>query len=888
MSNPRPLRRLFRLAPTRRTVQREVDDEMRFHLQARIDDLVRLGHDRADAERLAAREFGDLGAARAELVSIDRRRLGRAAVREWLSSLGQDVRFALRGLRARPGFSATILLTLALGIGANAAIFSVVDAVLLRQLPFANPDRLVHLWEYSSHTVDGRSEASYPDYLTWRERNRVFSDIGGYQFARFLVGSDDPIAVNGTKVTWNFFNVLGVRPMIGRNFVPGEDAVGAPTVIMITSGLWERQFGRDPAIAGRRVLVDGAPATIVGVLPPDFHFRDALSDVWRPIDRGTDAREQRGNHWLNVVGRLRNGVTVDQARRDMSSIMRELAREFPRTNATRAAEVVPLRDELVGSVRPLVLLLYGAVAVMLLVACVNVANLLLMRVTDRSREIAVRAALGAGRGRLTRQLMTESVMLGVLGGAAGLLVARLGLSELLRGMPPARLSTIPGLASASVDGRVIGYGMLLSILAALAFGALPALRVTRADASGALGQGGRGASKGGGALRDWLVAAEIALTVTLVCGAALFARSLIKLMAIEPGFRTDHLITARVLLPDAHYAEPQRIVQFYDRLSENLHETSTVEAVGLATKLPLDVGNTLSFAIVGRPDPLPGQAPNASYRIVNPEYFSALGIPVLTGRRFTSGDDASRPPVVLINHALATREFPGEDPIGHSLAGGFSERPARIIGVVGDVPIGTLEERIPPTLYFPLAWSPEASMHVAVRVHGDPAAMIPLLGDAVRAVDPEATINQPASMDDLLEQSPSVFMRRFPLRLISIFAATTLLLALIGVHGVISYSVAQRTREMGIRMALGAPSRNLMSLVVRQGVWIASAGVAAGIVAALLLGRFVSGLLYGVGAHDPATLAVAALAIGVAAVAATILPARRATRVDPVVALRAE
>jgi putative ABC transport system permease protein len=887
MSNARPPRRLFHLASTRRTVQREVDDEMRFHLQARIDDLIRSGYGRVEAERIAGREFGDIGAARAELVSIDRRRLGRIAVREWLSSLGQDVRFALRGLRARPGFSLTILLTLALGIGANAAIFSVVDVVLLRQLPFANPDRLVHLWEYSSHTVDGRSEASYPDYLTWRERNRVFSDIGGYQNARFLVGSNEPIAVNGTKVTWNFFNVLGVRPIVGRTFLPGEDDVGAAAVIMISSGLWERQFGRDPAIAGRRVMVDGAPATIIGVLPPEFHFRDASSDVWRPVDRNAAVREQRGNHWLNIVGRLRGGVTVEQARHDMSSIMRELAREFPSTNAARDAEVVPLRDELVGSVRPLMLLLYGAVAVMLLVACVNVANLLLMRGTDRSREIAVRAALGAGRARLVRQFMTESMLLGVLGGAAGLVVARLGLSELLRGMPPARLSTIPGLAAARVDGGVILYGMLLSVAAALAFGVLPALRATRADASGALRQGGRGASRAGGVLRDWLVGAEIALTVTLVCGAALFARSLIKLMSIEPGFRTDHLITARVLVPDAAYTAPQRIVQFYQRLERNLHATSTVQAIGLSTKLPLDVGNTLSFAIVGRPEPLPGQAPNASYRMVNPEYFSALGIPVVEGRTFTAGDDGSGPPVVVINRALAARDFRGQDPVGHSLTG-FSDTPSRIVGVVGDVPIGSLEERIPPTLYFPFAWAPQASMHIAVRVHGEPNAMIPMLREAVREADPQATINRPSSMDELLEQSPSVFMRRFPLTLISVFAATTLVLALIGVYGVINYSVAQRTREMGIRMALGAPSRTVVSLIVRQGLWIAGAGVVAGVAAAVLLGRFISGLLYGVGAHDPATLAAAALVIGIAAVAATLLPARRATRVDPVVALRAD
>src|SRR6185503_2481271 len=405
-------RKLFHIDSTRHSVRTEIDDEMRFHLDARTDELVRAGYSAADARRLALDEYGDVTAARAELAEIDRRRVGRVAIREWLASWTQDVRFAFRGLRARPAFSATVILTIALGIGVNVAIFSVVDSVLLKPLPFAEPDRLVHLWETYHSAVDNRSEASYPDYLDWRARNKTFIDMAGYQGGGFLLGGAHPATIGGAKATANFFDVLGVHAALGRNFIAGEDAVGAPKVAMLSYGFWQTRFAGSTNVVGQSIVLDGTPRTIVGVLPRNFVFaRQSAANVWIPIDRGQSAREQRGNHWLNVVARLEPGATVALADADMNDIMRDLARENPRSNAERTAQVRPWRDELVGSVRPILLLLYGAVLVVLLLACVNVAHLLLIRGADRQREMAVRVALGAGKTRLVRQLLTESIVL---------------------------------------------------------------------------------------------------------------------------------------------------------------------------------------------------------------------------------------------------------------------------------------------------------------------------------------------------------------------------------------------------------------------------------------------------------------------------------------------
>jgi ABC-type antimicrobial peptide transport system, permease component len=433
MSSDQP-KRFFRISNAR-SVESEVDDEMRFHIQTRIDELMLTGLSHVDAESVAMREFGNLGDARKQLATIDRRRARRGAWREWIASAAQDARFSLRALRARPTFTIATLLTLALGIGGNAAIYSVVYSVLLKPLPFKQPDRLVHLWEVFESKVDSRSEASYPDYLDWRARNHVFSDLAGYHGAGFLLGTDRALVVPGAKSTWNFFDVLGVRPMLGRSFVRGEDDIGAPRVALLSYGIWQTQFAGDSRIVGRPIMLDGAPATIVGVLPRDFQFaRQGSAQIWTPIDRG-QMRQQRGSHWLNIVARLRDGVTFASASDNMSGIMRDLAREYPASNGGRDAQTVPLRDELVGSVRPLLLVLYGAVAVVLLVACANVANLLLMRGADRQREFAVRVALGAGRGRLVRQLLTESLLLSVCGAALGLILAEVGVRSLIATIP---------------------------------------------------------------------------------------------------------------------------------------------------------------------------------------------------------------------------------------------------------------------------------------------------------------------------------------------------------------------------------------------------------------------------------------------------------------------
>ncbi len=880
-------RKLFRVAPTTKHLQHEIDDEMRFHLQARADDLIRQGYSASDAERISLHEFGDVSAARAELASIDRRRMSKVALREWLSSWLQDLRFATRGLRARPGFSATILLTLALGIGANAAIFSVVDAVLLRPLPFTAPDRLVHLWETFESNVGNRSEASYPDYLDWRARNKVFADLGGYHGGSFLVGGPQPMTVGGARATANFFDALGVHALVGRTFAPGEDAVGAPRVVLLSYGFWQRQFSADPRAIGSSITINGGPATVVGVLPANFRFaRQGGAEIWVPIDRPQRTREQRGNHWLNVVGRLKPGATIESASADLSAIMRELAREYPQSNSGRDGKVVSLRDELAGSVRPVLVLLYGAVVVVLLIACVNVANLLLIRLADRQREIAVRVALGAGKARLMRQLLTESLLLAVVGGLLGLVLAWAGVHWLLSLLPEHHLRGLPSLTVAGIDPRIVAYAFVVSLVAGIGFGLVPALRLSGSSVHDTLKSSARGTIAGVSRLRDTLVVGEIALTVILLSGAVLFGRSLLRLMAIDTGFRPEHVVTTSVVFPASRYSTPASQAAVFDRLLDRLHESPTTAVAGITSKLPLDFGNSLGFTIAGQPVPDPSRVPTASYRQVSPDYFRAMGIPVVRGRAFGAGDGPTSPLTAVINRALAAAYFAGVDPVGQRLVLGADT--ALVVGMVGDVPIGNIDEKIPPTLYLSFARYPQSSMALAIRTTAGPDQVARPLRQVLASVDPGAALTPIVAMDELIGDSPSVFMRRFPLYLVGAFAITALLLAIVGIYGVASYAVAQRTREMGIRMALGARPRSLVGLVMRHSGWMAVAGVTLGVVATLMLGGFAEKLLYGVQPSDPLTYVVVATALLVVALAATISPARRATRVDPAVALRAE
>ena len=880
------VRRLLHLGSTRSSIGRDVDDEIRFHIETRVDALMAQGHSRSDADRLARDEYGDMNAARAELAAIDKRFAGRVALREWLASWAQDIRFALRSLRARPGFTLAVLLTLGLGVGANTAIFSLVDDMLLRPLPYAQPDRLYHLWETYPGSLAGRSEASYPDYLDWRARNRVFKDMAGYQGGGFLLGGNEPRTVGAGRTTSNFFDVLGVHPMLGRAFAMGEDAVGAPRVVLLTYTLWQRDFGGDPSALGRTITLDGASATIIGVLPEAFHFaRLPNAELWAPIDRNAQARANRGNHWLNVIARTRPGVTQRQASEDLSRIMQALAKEYPPSNATRDGSVIPLHDELVGSVRSTLLLLYAAVVVVLLVACVNVANLLLMRGAHREREIAVRVALGAGRGRLIRQLLTESLVLAFAGCIVGLGAARLALSSLAAILPDHPMRGLPRFDIGGLDARVVVYALVTSVVTGIVFGLLPALRLTRSTLHDAIKSGTRG-SGGGSMLRNSLVVAEVALTMMLASGAVLFARSLIGLLAINPGFVPEHVVTTTVVLPVAHYRESSSQSAFFQRLLDELRGMSGVQSAGVVSKLPLDFGNSFDFSILGRATPEPGRFPEASYREASTEYFRAIGVRTVAGRVFGSGDDSHSPRVAIINRALASIYFANQDPVGQAISTGNDT--IRIVGVVGNVPIGNLDEKIPPTVYFPVAQSAERNMALVVRTNADLATTTALVRRAVGTIDPQVGLTQAMTMDDFIDASPSVFMRRLPLVLIGAFALTALALAFVGIHGVVTYSVVQRTREMGIRTALGAQPSSLMALVVRHGAAMAAAGIALGTIGAIAAGRLVQGLLYGVSSGDPVTYLSVACALAVATIAATLMPARRAMRIDPATALRAE
>jgi predicted permease len=877
------MKRLFHV----RSIERDVDTEIQFHLQMRIEDLMRQGQSREDAERTALREYGDTAAARAELASIDQRAARQGAWREWLTSLGQDLRFGLRGLRARPGFSITVLLTLALGIGANAAIFSVVDAVLLRPLPYAQPDRLVHLWEVYDSRVDGRSEASYPDYIDWRQRNKVFADLAGYHGGGFLLGGAQPAQVGGGKVTTNFFDVLGVRPMIGRSFAPGEDAVGAPVVVLLSYGFWQRQFAGDRNVVGKILTLNGANATVIGVLPESFTFaRVGAAEVWAPLDRPQAMRERRGSHWLNVIARLKPGLSHTAASQDMSAIMRDLAREFPGTNSGRDTKIVPLQEEFVGAVKPTLRLLYWSVVVVLLVACVNVANLLLIRGADRQREIAVRVALGAGKARLVRQLLTESLLLAVFGGLLGLVVAQVGVHSLVALIPARQMRGLPTLKSAGLDARVVTYAMLVSLVAGVGFGLIPALRMSGAVIQESLKNAARGTIGGASRLRDSLVVGEIALTVILLSGAILFGRSLMRLLDVDPGFRVERLVSANLVLPTSGYRENARIVDFYQRFADQMRAIPGVEAVGMTSKMPLDFGNSVGFAIVGQPAPDPARMPSASYRQVNTDYFKAMGIPTVAGRAFGAGDYIGAPLTAVVNRAFADAYFAKQNAVGQGL--NFGTDTIRIVGVVGDVPIGNLGDKIPPTLYIAFAQQPQTSMALAIRTSLDVDQVSRALRQTIGALEPSAAITAPTAMETLITESPSVFMKRFPLFLVGAFAVTALVLAVVGIYGVVSYSVAQRRREMGIRMALGAQPGSLLSLVMRHGVWMALFGIVLGVVAARLLGRFAESMLFGVTPSDPLTYGSVAVLLALVAVAATIVPARRATRVDPALALRSE
>ncbi|HEX9754428.1 MAG TPA: ABC transporter permease [Gemmatimonadales bacterium] len=883
-------RRLFRRPPSARSVLADVDDEIRSHLDSRTEALIGHGLRPDEARAQAVREFGDPTAARDELVRMDRRLAERLVRRAWWFDLIGDFRLALRMAARQPGYAAAMLATLALGIGASTAIFTVINTALLQPLPYHRPDQLVHLWETHGGDGPGISEASIPDFVDWRAQSTTFQALEGYDETNITVTEPDgAVMVRGARVTSGFFWLLGVTPPLGRALAPGEDGPGGTEVVLLSDRYWRRAMGSDPGVVGRTLRINHRAFEIVGVLPSGFRFPPAGdAELWMPIDRSAETRADRGNHLLNVVGRLRDGVTRVEADRDLSLVMSRLAAAYPETNGGRGIRLVSLHDQIVGDVRPVLFALFAAAGLLLLIACSNVAGLLVARSLARSRELGVRAAIGASRGRLVRQLLTESLVLAAGGAAAGLLVATLGIGLLTSRIPDGALDQLGYLRDIRPDGTVVLFTASLGLFTALAFGLVPAWIASRVEVASLLAGAGR--TTGGGTrtrLRDLLVAAQLAFTAVLLIGSALVGQSLRRLSSEDPGFAAEQVLTARIPLAGPAYQDAAAQQRFLQELLQRVAELPGVRGVGAVSNIPLIGGGTLSYRVEGLPEPDPAARPEVIQRGVAGDYFRSMGIPLVSGRLFTERDDSTTPLAIVINASLARQHFPSGDAVGRRFRFyAFPDTTWEIIGVVGDVKTGALDAPPPPTIYYSHLQAAENRMTLAIRAVTDPASLTSALRAEVRAMDPTLPVYQVSTLEDVVAASPPARTRRYSLVLIAGFGGAALLLALVGVYGVVAYSVSQRTRELGIRAALGATGSQILMLVLRRAAALVGVGIVAGCLLALGFGRFLGALLYRVAPTDLVTYLLVAAGLGAVALLASAVPARRAASASPASALR--
>jgi predicted permease len=799
-----------------------------------------------------------------------------------------DIRYALRSLRKHPGFSTVAIVTLALGIGANTAIFSVVHGILLRPLPYPDADRVFTIWEDQSRR-DGpaREWTSRSVFRMWREHNRSFAQMAAISdFAPNLTGVDEPLGLVGELVTPGYFAALGVPPALGRAFLPEEETPGRGRAVVLSHELWQRRFGGDPGILDRVVTLNGEGYSVVGVMPAGFRAPiTPTAEIWAPLDIDP-ARTDWANAYLRVVARLGPDMSADAARADLERVAGLVAAEQPTYYRGVGAVAVPIHQTVVGTASTPLLVLLGAVGLVLAIACANVANLLIARMTGRARELAIRAGLGAGAGRLARQLLTESVTLALIGGAIGVALGVWG-TELLKHLAP---PGTPRLADVRVDLAVLGFALGIALLTGLAFGVLPALAASRPALLSSLREGARGTeTAGAGRVRRGLVAVELALGLTLLAGAGLLVRSLLALNAVDPGFTADRILTARVLAPASRYPERHHIAAFWRDVETRLAGRPEVRSAGLVLIPPFGGDEIdLSFLVEGVfvPD---GDEPGARYRIATPGFFETLELRVRQGRAFDAGDGADAQ-VVVINRTMAERHFPDGDAVGRRIRIGnvrSEESPWwTVVGVIDDVRHTALDERSREEMYVPAAVRPARVMFVTLAGHGAPLDLVPVLREVVRSIDPDLPITQVAALDALI--GTSLATRRFVAYLLAGFAGVALVLAAVGVYGVVSYAVGRRTREIGIRMALGAGRGDVLRNVMGQGLVMTGVGIGIGLIAAVLVTRALTSLLFGVAPTDPFTFAVVALILTGAALAACYVPARRATRVDPMEALRSE
>ena len=820
-----------------------------------------------------------------------------------MGSLFKDIRYGFRGLLKHPGFTRVAVITLALGIGANSSIFTVVNAVLLRPLPFAAPEELVFIWQthpFGKRIGVEQLPGSNADFLDWQEQSNLFEGMSMIEsWGGNLTGGDTPEHIDGAKISVNLFSLLRAQPMLGSDFNLEHAQPGNEHAVILSHSLWQRRFGSDANVVGRQIQIDGQPFTVQGVMGPGFvfpkdvglpnYFSFAETEMWLPIALTAGQRANRGSHHIAVIARLKPDATLEQAQSQLAGIAKHVEERNPEQSKDWGTSVNLVHEQVVGTSRRAILILLGAVAFVLLIACANVANLLLARSTSRQKEIAIRTALGAGRARIVRQLLTESLLLSLAGGAIGLILASWGV-RLLLVFSSGRL---PRIAEIHVDKRVLWFTFAVSLLTGLFFGLVPALQVSKTDLNESLKESGRSAMGGRHRqrARNLLVVSEVALSLVLLVGAGLLAKSFLRLQNVNTGFTPDHLLTATLELPRAKYQDDVLMSQFFRQVVERAGGLPGVEAAGAISQLPLSGKEELDgFSIEGRTDPTETSLiQTADFRVITPDYFRAMRIPLLKGRLFNEQDRASTTYSAIIDESFARRFFPGEDPLGKRINEDGSRNEhgfAVIVGVVGGVKHTDVKTEPRPTMYVPAEQSPWETMTLVVRSSGDPTALAAALRDEVAAVDKD----QPLSEIDIMEQlfAKAVAPQRFNLMLVGIFAALALTLATVGVYGVIAYSVTQRAQEMGVRLALGANSRDILRLVIGQAMRVSLLGVGLGLVAAVGLTRVMSSLLFEVSSTDPVVFVGLAVVLIAVTLVASYIPARRATKVDPLVALRYE
>jgi len=873
------LRAIFR----RSAVESELDEELRFHLEHQAQRYQQSGLAREEAVRRARLEFGGTGQVKEEC------RQARGI--SLLEMLWQDLRYGMRSLARNPGFTAVAVLTLAIGIGANTAIFSLVNSVLLRPLPFPEPQRLVMLWGTAANAVRNQpfSETTFLDY---QEQNRTFERMATFGAAgSTLTGTAEPERIATASVSPDFFDVLKVHALLGRCFRPEDGQPGKTNVVVLTHGTWQRRYGSDPGIVGRQISMNMQPYSVIGVLPPTFEF--SIPGYFQPKELYVPAslkrdEAQRGNSHLRVLARIKPGASPQQAQADLDLIARRLEAQYPQVLRGQRVRLITLQDQISGGVRKLLWILLAAVSLVLLIACANVANLQLARASARQKEIAIRAAMGAGRRRVIGQLLTESLLLAAVGGVLGLGLAWGGLHALTT-LAPADLPMAQG---QGMDWVVLAYSLGLSLLAGILFGLAPAVQSSASALSDALKQFGRssGESHAGGRLRSLLMVAEVALSLVLLAGAGLLIRSFVELLNVKRGFDAKNVLTLPMTLPHYAYAKEAGQVAFYRRALERMAALPGVQAVGAIDDLPLTSDRDASgLTVEGRQALSVSNLPVVELRSVTPDYFRTMGIPLLAGRAFSETDTASSPPVILLNQEAARRIFPNQNPLGQRVTFGVPTAQSvwmTIAGIVADVRDLTLDAQAGMEVYQPYQQSTLPYMNLVVRTASEPASLAATVRAEFHALNKDLPVFQARPMETVL--AASIAQQRFDMLMLSLFAAVALALAGVGIYGVVSYSVAQRTSEIGLRMALGAAQSQVLKLVISRSLMLTAAGVAAGLVASTILTGFLSTMLYGVRPIDPLTFAGVALVLAAVAVLASYVPACRAMRVDPMTALRNE